>query len=120
MEQKQADYVTKFYTTLFAHPAAQALTWWDFADRGAWQGAAAGFLRNDMSAKPVYDRLHSLIKGDWWTKAEGRTNANGDYTTRAFFGFHRLSAELPGGRTVTKNVHWAQPGRNHFELTVNS
>ena len=118
LETKQADYVARFYTTLFAHPAAQALTWWDFADAGAWQGAAAGFLRKDMSAKPVYDRLHTLVKGDWWTKTEGRTNGNGEFTTRAFFGTHRLSAELPNGRTITKEIQWERSGANRFELAV--
>jgi GH35 family endo-1,4-beta-xylanase len=58
LEAKQADYVAKLYTTLFAHPAVQGLTWWDFSDKGAWQGAAAGFLREDMSPKPVYDQCH--------------------------------------------------------------
>ena len=47
----------KFYTALFAHPAVQAITWWDFSDLGAWLGAPAGWLRRDMSPKPVYDRL---------------------------------------------------------------
>jgi len=119
LETQQADYVAKFYTALFAHPAAQALTWWDFSDAGAWQGAAAGFLRKDMSAKPVYDRLHSLIKGDWWTKTAGRTNANGEFSTRAFFGTHRLSTQLPDGRTLAKEVHWEHgDGPNRFELRV--
>jgi hypothetical protein len=118
LEQKQADYVAKFYTTLFAHPAAQALTWWDFSDAGAWQGAAAGFFRKDMSAKPVYDRLLSLIKGEWWTKTEGRTNASGEFATRAFFGTHRLTAHLPDGRTLTKEVHWERGATNRFEVRL--
>lgn len=116
LEARQADYVTKFYTTLFAHPATQALTWWDFADAGAWQGAAAGFLRKDMSAKPVYDRLHALIKGEWWTKTEGRTNASGEFSTRAFFGTHRLSAQLPDGRALTRDVDWSRENANRFVL----
>lgn len=119
LEARQADYVTKFYTTLFAHPAAQALTWWDFADEGAWQGAAAGFLRKDMSAKPVYDRLHALIKGEWWTKADGRTDAAGEFSTRLFFGTHRVTAQLPGGRTATSEVHFQRGGANRFEMKLN-
>lgn len=112
-EAKQADYVPQFYTMLFAHPAVQALTWWDFADDGAWQGAAAGWLRKDMSPKPVYERLMALVKGDWWTKAEGRTNAHGELALRAFHGTHRVTAELPNGRKVTQEVRWqhGQPNR---------
>jgi GH35 family endo-1,4-beta-xylanase len=116
LEEKQADYVAKFYTTLFAHPAAHALTWWDFSDAGAWQGAAAGFLRRDMSPKPVYERLHALIKGEWWTQAEGRTNARGELAARAFYGLHRLTAQLPDGRRVSKEAHWERGKANRFEL----
>lgn len=116
-EAKQADYVPQFYTMLFAHPAVQALTWWDFADDGAWQGAAAGWLRKDMSPKPVYERLMALIKGDWWTKANGQTNAQGELALRAFNGTQRVTAELPGGRKVTQEVRWqrGQPNRMVIE-----
>ncbi len=68
-EKQQAERTVKFYTALFAHPAVQAITWWDFSDLNAWLGAAAGWLRRDMSPKPVYDLLMDLIKGEWWTKA---------------------------------------------------
>jgi hypothetical protein len=118
LEQKQADYVARFYKTVFTHPAVQALTWWDFADAGAWEGADAGFLRKDMSAQPVYERLHALIKGEWWTKTEGRTDANGEFSTHAFFGTHRLTAELPNGRTLTKEVPWKRGEPNRFEVSA--
>ena len=59
-EARQAELTAKFYTALFAHPAVQAITWWDFSDLGAWQGAPAGWLRRDMSPKPVYERLMAL------------------------------------------------------------
>lgn len=117
-EAAQAEYVPKFYTALFAHPGVQGLTWWDFSDDGAWQGAAAGWIRKDMSPKPVYDRLMSLIKGDWWTKLEGRTNAQGEFSNKAFFGAHRLTAQLPNGRALTKEVHWARGQENRFELVA--
>lgn len=120
LEEKQADYVTKFYTTLFGHPSAQALTWWDFSDAGAWQGAAAGFLRKDMSAKPVYERLHNLIKRDWWTKAEGRTDVRGEFATRAFFGTHRLSVQVADAPPVRKEIRWQRGSENRFEVTLTS
>jgi endo-1,4-beta-xylanase len=119
LEEKQADYVVKFYTTLFAHPAARALTWWDFSDLGAWQGAAADWLRKDMPPKPAYPRLMALIKGEWWTKTEGRANANGEFSARVFFGAHRITAQLPDGRTGTREVHDHRGGSNRFKANVN-
>jgi endo-1,4-beta-xylanase len=117
-EAKQAELTVKFYTALFAHPAVQAITWWDFSDLGAWQGAAAGWLRRDMSPKPVYDRLVSLIKGDWWTRADGLTDARGRLKVRAFYGKHRITAQLPGGQALAREVHWERGKQNRFELSL--
>ena len=47
---------------IFSHPAVEAITWWDFSDRGAWQRAPAGFLRDDLSPKPAYERLQQPVK----------------------------------------------------------
>lgn len=101
-EQKQADYVEKFYTVLFSHPAVEAITWWDFSDAASWMGAPAGFLRKDMSPKPVYERLLARIKGDWWTKAEGATGKGGSFRCRAFYGAYRLTATGPEGKKVSQ------------------
>lgn len=117
-EAAQADYVPKFYTTLFAHPAVHALTWWDFSDNGAWQRAAAGWVRRDMSPKPVYERLQALIKGDWWTKTQGQTNADGEFATRAFYGTHRISAQSANGAQASKEIHWERGKPNRFEVSI--
>jgi len=118
-ETAQADYVPQFYTALFAHPSVQAITWWDFSDDHAWQGAAAGWIRKDMTPKPVYDRMMKLIKGQWWTKAEGRTNAQGEFPCRAFYGDYRVAVKLPDGRTVTREVRWQRGQSNRFEMGIN-
>ena len=105
-EARQADEVTKFYTVVFAHPAVEALTWWDFTDDGAWQAAPAGWLRKNMSPKPVYERLTELIKGAWWTKIRGVTDMRGEFATRAFYGIHRVTVQTPNGRVWTGDVSW--------------
>jgi GH35 family endo-1,4-beta-xylanase len=110
LEVKQAEDTEKFYTLLFAHPAVRGLTWWDFSDRGAWQRAAAGWLRKDMSPKPVYERMLGLIKGKWWTKAEGTTNAGGEYRGRGFCGTYAASAEFSDGRRLHKDFV-LEPGK---------
>jgi endo-1,4-beta-xylanase len=117
-EVRQAEETERFYTTLFAHPAVQAITWWDFADRGAWQGAPAGWLRNDFSPKPVYERLMALIKGAWWTRLEGRTDAHGKFNARAFYGRHRLTVEAPAGQKTSREIHWerGRPTEIEFKL----
>ena len=95
-ERRQAQSVSEFYTVLFSHPAVEAITWWDFSDQSAWQGAPAGLLRDDMSPKPAYERLHDLIKGKWWTQAETRTDTEGKVDLHGFFGRYHLAVRHQG------------------------
>ncbi|MCX5647422.1 MAG: endo-1,4-beta-xylanase [Phycisphaerae bacterium] len=99
-ERDQAKQVAEFYTVLFSHPAVEAVTWWDFTDQGAWQQAPAGLVRNDMSPKPTYEQLHSLVKGKWWTKVDATTDLHGNVDFQGFFGQYEVEAKL-GGRSLT-------------------
>ncbi len=118
LEARQADYVEKFYTMVFAHPATEALTWWDFSDRGAWQRAAAGLVRADMSPKPVYDRLRALIKGAWWTRVELTTDARGECALNAFHGLHRAAIQVGSAAPVEREFAWRRDGPRRVELVV--
>jgi endo-1,4-beta-xylanase len=102
-EEKQADYVEKFYTVLFSHPSVEAITWWDFSDAASWMGAPSGFLRKDMSPKPVYERLRKKIKGDWWTKAAATTGPSGEVVLRGFYGSYAVTVTGPGDRKATRS-----------------
>jgi endo-1,4-beta-xylanase len=94
-ERKQAEQAAQFYTVLFSHPAVEAITWWDFSDQGAWQQAPAGFLRKDMSPKPVYHALKSLIRDKWWTRLDASVQ-DGTAGFRGFFGDYRVRATIDG------------------------
>lgn len=117
-EQWQADEAERFYTVLFSHPAVQAITWWDFADRNAWQGAPAGFLRKDLSPKPVYERLMVLIKGKWWTRASGIAE-DGRFSTRAFYGDYEITAQHNGKQT-TRSFTLARGGPTDITVRLAS
>ena len=88
-EKRQAAEAVRFYTVLFSHPAVEAVTWWDFTDQSAWQGAPAGLLRADMTPKPVYEQLKKLIKGKWWTKTNAKSRENGEVRFRGLFGDYK-------------------------------
>ena len=76
-EARQAKEWEEMYRILFADPNIKAITGWDFAD-GAWLGAPSGLVTIDNRCKPAYNKLFSLVKGEWWTKGEViRTNSEG-------------------------------------------
>jgi GH35 family endo-1,4-beta-xylanase len=95
--KRQAAQVQEFYTVLFSHPKVEAITWWDFSDRGAWLGAPAGLLGRDMAPKPAYEALMKLIKGQWWTgEVKATTDSAGRVRFRGFLGSYAV--ETSAGR----------------------
>ena len=108
-EAQQAREVVRFYTMLFSHPAVEAITWWDFSDLHAWQGAPAGFLRKDMTPKPAYQELLKLVKGKWWTKTALETGADGTAKLRGFLGDYTITVTVPEKAPVRQQFRLA-PG----------
>lgn len=89
-EERQAEEVVKHYRTLFAHPLVEGITWWDFTD-GKWLNAPGGLVRKDGSAKPAYDELLKLVKGEWWVAPTNFvTDENGKVEFCGFFGDYKL------------------------------
>ncbi len=116
-EAAQADAVAEFYTVLFSHPAVEAITWWDLSDRFAWMGAPAGLIREDMTPKPAYDRLMGLIKGEWWTAEDLKTDDRGEARFRGFFGDYEVTVET-GARVVTAPLTVAREDANTVEVRM--
>jgi len=113
-EKVQAIQTAEIYRVLFSHPAVEAITWWDFSDRNAWQGAPAGLLRKDMSPKPAYEALTSLIKGNWWTgPLKLRTDEAGKVAFRGFLGDYAI--ECRGRRAC---FELGRPGRERQAIRL--
>jgi len=112
-EAYQAREVVRFYTMLFSHPAVEAITWWDFSDLHAWKGAPAGFVRDDMTPKPVYHELRKLIRGKWWTTAALETNREGTVALRGFLGDYRVTVTA-GGRKHSATCRLEKGAENRW------
>lgn len=90
-EDRQAREAVLHYKTLFAHPKIESITWWDFID-GSWLGAPSGFITRDNRVKPVYDEIHKLIKGEWWSKPVSLvTDENGIVKVTGFLGEYEVT-----------------------------
>jgi endo-1,4-beta-xylanase len=114
-EERQACEAGIFYSTLFAHPLVAGITWWDLSD-GAWLNAPAGLLRKDGSAKPVYDELLRLVKGEWWTSPQTlRTDREGKVRITGFLGEYQVSCE-----GSTQIFQLEKPGEVNLRLDFGS
>ncbi len=116
-EARQAREVERIYTMLFSHPAVEAITWWDFSDARAWQGAPAGFLRHDMTPKPAYQVLKELIKDRWWTDTEITIGENGQSQVRGFWGDYEIQVRYEDRETTTSRT-LARDQENHWEIVL--
>jgi GH35 family endo-1,4-beta-xylanase len=117
-EAFQAREVERFYTMLFSHPAVEAITWWDFSDRGAWKGAPAGLVRKDMTPKPAYDALKRLVKGAWWSAAQVRSGPDGTAGFRGFLGDYRLTVRAGSKPAVVTTATLAKDKTNRWTVKI--
>jgi GH35 family endo-1,4-beta-xylanase len=89
-EQAQAEFAADFYTLAFGHPGMKSIHWWGLSDRSIWL-PGGGLLDKDLNPKPVYTRLHKLIKEDWMTRGLTlTTDRRGQAKFRGFFGKYQL------------------------------
>ena len=117
-EIAQARAVERLYTLLFSHPAMEAITWWDFADRLAWRNAPAGLLRKDLSPKPAYEALLKLIKNVWWTNTTVSADAAGRAAFRGFLGDYAVSVALGDQPPTTAGFTLRRGADNQWEIRL--
>lgn len=115
----QALVARNFYRLWFSHPATEGITWWNLPDGGAAQGENkvwSGLLFEDMSPKPSYLALQKLIRGEWRTRAEGVTDADGVFRFRGFHGSYLLSTETARADSGIQSAVTLEPGKTASQL----
>jgi GH35 family endo-1,4-beta-xylanase len=99
--QYQADYLRDYFTVVFSHPQVHMIMLQDFWQPAAWQYEAASAMFNkDWSINPHSKAYEDLVLNQWWTRANGKANLKGEYSTRAFKGDYQISVTA-NGKTIT-------------------
>ena len=107
-EQLQAQYTRDFLTAVFAHPAVDGFIMWGFWAGRHWRPRAAMFAR-DWSIRPNGRAYKELVFNQWWTNADGRTDAGGTFTTRGFLGDYAVTV-THGALKTTQTVRLEKGG----------
>lgn len=88
-EEAKARDIADYYRICFANPAVTGILMWGF-----WEGAnwipASSLYKRDWSPTPAAQAYRDLVHGEWWTRWEGVTDANGRCEVPAFFGTHHV------------------------------
>ncbi len=117
-EQAQLDYGRDFYTLLFSHPAVEAITWWDFSDLQAWQGAPSGLVRKDMSPKPLYEWLMAAFHKRWTTDDALEADAAGQVEVRCFYGDYEVEGKTDSGAAAKGTFAFGTHGPRQVSVTL--
>jgi endo-1,4-beta-xylanase len=105
-EARQADELERHYRALIGHPAVETITYWGITDRGAWLNAPIGLLRADGTPKPSFERLRTLVRGEWWlAPTPVRTDSDGRLAVRGFAGEYALRPAGTTSEPATFTVH---------------
>lgn len=97
--QLDAQFFKDFLTAVFSHPAVEGFLMWGFWDGAHWQHHAPIF-NTDWTEKPSGKVYEDLVLHDWWTNADGTTDAAGSYALRGFLGDYEVTV-TKGSKTVT-------------------
>jgi endo-1,4-beta-xylanase len=89
-EQAKAKALTDYYRICFAHPAIEGILMWGF-----WEGAnwirQSSLYRRDWTPTPAALAYRDLVFKEWWTRREGKADANGQCRLRAFYGKYAVT-----------------------------
>jgi GH35 family endo-1,4-beta-xylanase len=116
-EEAQADFTEQLVRLLFGHPAVVSINWWGLSDRTSWL-PGGGLLDEEDRPKPVYERLRHLIREEWTTRIEARTDDEGAVSFRGFFGDYDLAVEAPGGRVRRLPIAVRSHEENRWTFTL--
>lgn len=108
----QAKYVRDSYIAFFSAPACEQLTYWGFWEPVMWyhrKNRGVALFNKDWSINPHGQAIKDLIKKEWWTNADGKTDAQGNFKTRGFLGDYKITVEA-GGKKKTIDLVLAKKG----------
>ena len=108
-EALQADYTRDFLTMVFSHPAVTGFQVWGFWEGAHWLPRAAMY-RRDWSEKPNGETFRRLVHEVWRTDAAGRTDDDGRFAARAFYGRHEVTVTWRGQTRVMAVDHVKRDG----------
>jgi GH35 family endo-1,4-beta-xylanase len=90
-EELKSKELVDYYWICFAHPAVEGILMWGF-----WEGAnwipVSSLYRRDWTPTPAAEAYKNLIFKEWWTNVSGSAGKDGTFSTRAFYGKYKVTA----------------------------
>ena len=98
-----AVYLRDFLTMIFSHESMDGFLMWGFWDGAHWNNNAVMY-EEDWTLKPAGQTFIDMVFDEWWTEASGTTNANGEFETRGFKGWYKVTIDCGNNIIVTDTI----------------
>ena len=85
---------------------------------GPWKGAPAGLIGADMTPKPAYQELMKLVKEEWWTELDAKTDPTGSASFRGFLGDYEIEVTADSLKPMRFPVTLIKREANHFDIKL--
>lgn len=77
----------------------------------------APIFDNSWNVKPCGEQFMDLVYNKWWTQENGKTDANGTYLTRGYYGDYLITATA-NGKTATVDTQCYKGEDNTIEIVL--
>ncbi len=115
-EKIKADYMRDMMTSVFSHPSFNCFTLWRFWD-GKPEKRESVIYANDWTMRPSGEVYKDLVFNQWWTKASGKSDASGKFSTRGFLGEYEITV-TDGAKTTVVKASLKKDQPNLVEVTL--
>ncbi len=103
----------------FSFPAVNAIQLWGFRHARANENDHRIMYDYNMNLKPGGLVYQNLVYNKWWTREKGKTNADGKYSLRAYYGDYDI-AVTHNGVTKIVSVPLYKGYDNKVKITLSS
>ncbi|MBE7052922.1 MAG: hypothetical protein E7391_01425 [Ruminococcaceae bacterium] len=101
-EELNASFTRDILITMFSHELVEGIYMWGCYDGTHWQKISPVYDEN-WNIKPSGEQFIDLFYNKFWTRENGKTNSDGQYSLRGFYGDYEITASK-GGKTKTVNA----------------
>ena len=119
-EAAQAEAVGNLYRLWFSAPRMAGITWWNLGDGTAVKGenkALGGLVDEKFDPKESYRTLDRLINQEWKTRLSAKTDSQGTFRFRGFYGKYSVKITARG-KTQDFPIELARDGRRSHQFTL--
>ncbi len=111
----QANFTRDLMITAFSHEAMDGFIMWGFKSRA--DANRYVLVDQDYNPKPALEQWADLIYNKWWTREAGKTDANGQYSVRGYYGDYDITVTA-NGQTKTVSVPCYKGNDNTITVTL--